>query len=198
MTTSTPSATGAGTGFYLGTDVEDTVEALFAEQNLHRPALYWFLLLLLGGGLAALPWIKVDLTIRARAVVAPASPMFDDEANRSGQAAAGGVALEAFLPEREVKFLRAGQAARLQYEAYPYTEWGSGSGRIVEVASDPVMIGQRALYKVVVHSDVDQLRLEDGRIGRISPGMSASLRCIVNRKSLLQLIYQRSEDLFGL
>jgi hypothetical protein len=193
MTFSSQPAPGA---YYPGTDVEDTIEALFAEQNLHRPALYAFLLFLLGGFLAALPWIKVDLTIRARAVVIPVAPPF--EADGPGPSAPEGVALEAFLPEREVKFLRVGQTATLQYEAYPYTEWGSGSGRLTEVAVEPVRLGQRALYRVAVHSDVDQLRLNDGRIGCISPGMSATLRCLVNRKSLLQLIYQRSEDLFGL
>jgi hypothetical protein len=195
MTSSAKPATGA---FYPGTDVDDTIEALFAEQNFHRPALYWFLIFLLGGFLAALPWIKVDLTIRARAVVVPAAPSFDAEGTGRGAPAPDGIALEAFLPEREVKFLRVGQSTTLQYEAYPYTEWGSGSGRLTEVASEPVMLGQRALYKVAVHSDVDHLRLNDGRIGRISAGMSATLRCLVNRKSLLQLIYQRSEDLFGL
>ena len=195
MTSSSQPAPGA---YYLGTDVEDTIEALFAEQNLHRPALYAFLLFLLGGLLAALPWIKVDLTIRARAIVIPAAPPFEAEATGGGSAASDGVALEAFLPEREVKFLRVGQAATLQYEAYPYTEWGSGSGRVTEVASEPVMLGQRALYKVAVHSDVAQLQLNDGRIGRISAGMSATLRCLVNHKSLFQLIYERSEDLFGL
>jgi len=195
MTSSSQPSPGA---YYPGTDAEDTLEALFAEQNLHRPALYGFLLFLFGGALAALPWIKVDLTVRARAIVVPVASPFEGETAGRGPAAADGVALEAFLPERAVKFLRVGQTATLQYEAYPYTEWGSGSGRLTEVASEPVMLGQHALYKVTVHSDVDQLRLNDGRVGRISAGMSATLRCLVNRKSLLQLIYQRSEDLFGL
>ncbi len=85
----------------------------------------------------------------------------------------------------------------LQYDAFPYNEWGAAEGSVEEISPQSVRFDQQALAKVLVQSSVHTLRMPDGRAGRIADGMSASVRLVVNRKSLLQLIYQKSEDLFG-
>ena len=183
-------------GLYPGADVEDTTEALFAEQGRCRPVIFWLVILLVMGALASLPFAKIDLTVRARGVVALAEWTLDDSP-MDGDAARG-IAVAAFVQERDAKFLRLGQSAILHYDAYPYTEWGGGSGSVAAISAEPVMVGQRTLFKVVIRSDTSVLRLADGRTGRITDGMAADVRLVVNRKSLLQVIYQKSEDLLGL
>jgi multidrug efflux pump subunit AcrA (membrane-fusion protein) len=183
--------------FYPAESIEDTIEALGVEQGPDRPAMFWLTLLLVGGALAALPLARIDLSVRARGVVRlPADP----SALAAGvdEASAGGPLLvEAFLRESDVKFLRIGQPAILQYDAYPYNEWGTAPGIVEAVSFAPVRIDQQALFKVVVRSPTRLLRMPDGRAGPIVDGMTVSARLIVNRKSLLQLITQKSEDLFG-
>jgi len=182
--------------FHPATGIDDTIEALYAEQGGDRAAMFWLTLLFLGGVLAALPLIKIDLSVRARGVVRlPA-----DSAELAGDAAAEvlpPVTVEAFLRERDAKFLRIGQTASLQYEAFPYNTWGTAAGSVSEISLQPVRFEQQALYKVVIASPVRALHMPDGRVGRVADGMTASVRMVVNRKSLLQLIYQKSEDLFG-
>jgi multidrug resistance efflux pump len=48
-----------------------TVESLYAEQGPARPWIYWCLLLGVVGGLASLPLIKVDVSVRAPGIVRP-------------------------------------------------------------------------------------------------------------------------------
>jgi hypothetical protein len=182
--------------FHPAEAIDDTIEALYVEQGRDRPAMFWLTLLFLAGALAALPLVKVDLSVRARGIVrlpAEASELAGDAASGAGSP----VVIEAFLRERDAKFLRPGQRAILQYDAFPYNEWGTAGGSVEEISAQAVRFDQQAVFKVRVQSSVRALRMPDGRTGRISDGMSASVRLVVNRKSLLQLIYQKSEDLFG-
>jgi hypothetical protein len=176
--------------------IDDTIEALYVEQGRDRPAMFWLTLLFLGGALAALPLVKVDLSVRARGVVRLPAEGIEMTGESAGGAGAP-LVIEAFLRERDAKFLRPGQRAILQYDAFPYNEWGSAAGSVEEISPQPVRLDQQALFKVLVQSSARALRMPDGRAGRIVDGMSASVRLVVNRKSLLQLIYQKSEDLFG-
>lgn len=181
--------------FFPAEAIDDTIESLNIEQGPDRPAMFWLTLLFLGGALAALPLVKVDLSVRARGVVRlPA-----DAGELAGEApvAALPTMVEAFLRERDAKFLRLGQRATLQYDAFPYNEWGTATGVVQDISPQAVRLDQQALFKVVIQSPVHALRMPDGRSGRLADGMTASVRLIVNRKSLLQLIYQKSEDLLG-
>jgi hypothetical protein len=181
--------------YFLPSDaIDDTIEALYVEQGRDRPAMFWLTLLFLGGALAALPLVKVDLSVRARGIVR----LPTEASEMSGDGGSGSpLAIEAFLRERDAKFLRPGQRAILQYDAFPYNEWGSAAGSVEEISPQPVRLDQQALFKVLIQSSARALRMPDGRAGRIAEGMSVSVRLVVNRKSLLQLIYQKSEDLFG-
>lgn len=51
----------------------DTVEALFSSHGPARPWIHWLLVSCAAGGLASLPLVKVDITVRAPGVVRPAA-----------------------------------------------------------------------------------------------------------------------------
>jgi hypothetical protein len=51
---------------------QHTVESLYAEHGRQRPWIYWSILLFCLGGFAALPLVKVDITVRAAGAVRPA------------------------------------------------------------------------------------------------------------------------------
>jgi len=183
---------------YSAENAEDTIEALITEQGPDRPVIFWILIFFLGAVLASLPIIKIDLSVRARGVVnldAFYIGASGDEATSNDLSSV--ISIEAFLDEKDIKFLKIGQVCTLQYDAYPYTDWGIASGTVEQISNEPVVLGGHAFFKVIVQSSVVTLQLEDGRVGKIVNGMAAKLRFIVNRKSLLQLIYQKSETLFG-
>ena len=178
--------------FHPAEAIDDTIEALQLEQGRDRPAMFWLVLLIFGGILASLPLVKIDLSVRARGVAHMTAETLD-----VGSEPAPRLVIEAFLRERDAKFLQAGQRAAIQYDAFPYQEWGTAPGAVVDISPDAVRLGPQSLFKVSLQSPVLLLRMTDGRVGRIADGMTASVRLVVNRKSLLQLIYQKSVDLFG-
>lgn len=51
----------------------DTVEELFAAHGPERPATYWLLALLLVGAMGCLPFVQVDVSVRAAGWIRPAS-----------------------------------------------------------------------------------------------------------------------------
>ncbi|HVW20642.1 MAG TPA: HlyD family efflux transporter periplasmic adaptor subunit [Opitutaceae bacterium] len=178
--------------FYPATEPRDTLEFLYAEQGPRRPLISWCLLafVLLSG--SALPFIQVDVSVRGRGIVVPdpiAAPGFPDQAPASPHSQ---IRIEAYLPERDLTLLRAGQPAVIQYDAYPYPEWTGVPGTVVAVSTEPVPGAAQALFKVVIGAAAGAYPRAEGRAGTIAEGMTAGVRFIVNRKSLLQLISQRS------
>ncbi len=173
---------------------DDTIEALLAEQGPDRPWVLWTLLGVIGCALAAMPFIQLDLGVRARAVAhVPAElQSAGDETDDIGTA---GVEVDAFVSEHDYEFLKVGQRATIQYDAFPYSDWGMATGTVVGIVNRPVMIGSRAMFKVTLQSGDRSLRLPDGRSGVVVSGMGADVRFIVNRKSLMNLVFQKAERL---
>ncbi len=96
--------------------IDDTIEALYVEQGRDRPAMFWLTLLFLGGALAALPLVKVDLSVRARGIAR--LPAAGSELAGDGTAGAP-LVIEAFLRERDAKFLRARAAGHAPVRRLP-------------------------------------------------------------------------------
>jgi HlyD family secretion protein len=102
---------------------------------------------------------------------------------------------EAYVQPRDIGLVRAGQPARLQIDAYPYTQWGLLDGVVESVAVDSgVGFNSVAPYKITIRPAATVLRLRDGIRGELRKGMTLSARLVVTRRSLLHLLY---EDLSG-
>lgn len=106
--------------------------------------------------------------------------------------------VETFVSPRDVGLVRVGQAARLQIDAYAYTQWGALDGTVESISGD--MLGSGAtqpggatgsvFFKVVVRPHRTMLQLSNGVRGELRKGMTLSARFIVARRSLLQVLYQ--------
>ena len=102
---------------------------------------------------------------------------------------------EAYVLPRNIGLVRAGQPARLQIDAYPYTQWGLLDGVVESVAVDSgVGFNSVAPYKITIQPASTVLCLRDGIRGELRKGMTLSARLVVTRRSLLHLLY---EDLSG-
>ena len=183
---------------FPGDVAADTVEALLTEHGRDRPLIQWLLVVLIGCVFGALPFIKVDLWVRGRGVVTTGAGIATMiPADETPEVARHRVTISAFFPQDVANLVKVGQSVKIQYDAFPYTVWGAASGTVAGLSAEPVATLQRPLCKVVVESSAALLRLDDGREGVIRNGMAADLRLTVCRKSLLQLVYQRSDRLFA-
>lgn len=95
---------------------------------------------------------------------------------------------------RDVGLLHTGMPARLQVDAFDYTEWGQVTGRILEISDDYVTVDNRPMFRVRCSLDQDQLRLRSGVTGRLKKGMTLQGRFLVARRSVFQMLYQNVND----
>jgi membrane fusion protein, peptide pheromone/bacteriocin exporter len=98
------------------------------------------------------------------------------------------------VPPRDVGLLRAGMPARLQVDAFDYTEWGQVTGHILEISDDYVTVDNRPMFRVRCSLDQDQLRLRNGASGHLKKGMTLQGRFLVARRSVFQMLYQNVND----
>jgi HlyD family secretion protein len=103
---------------------------------------------------------------------------------------------EVYVSPRDIAFVRAGQPARMQIDAYPHTQWGLLAGTVESVAGDATLAGRQAAFRVVVRPAALELRLADGTAGPLRKGMTLTARFVVARRSLLQLLYDDAVSRF--
>ena len=106
--------------------------------------------------------------------------------------------VETFVSPRDIGLVRVGQSARLQIDAYSYTQWGALDATVESISGDMMSAGAVApgaaaggvFFKVVVRPHGTTLQLSNGVRGELRKGMTLSARFIVARRSLLQILYE--------
>lgn len=103
---------------------------------------------------------------------------------------------QVYIPSRAIGFVEPGQKVRIFYEAFPYESFGSASGEVSSVSTSVLQQSEipsavaieGAAYKV-------QIRLESfemNAIGKqfpLKPGMALSAEIILERRTLLQFLF---------
>ncbi len=98
--------------------------------------------------------------------------------------------VETYVSPKDIGLLGTGQRARLQIDAYPYTQWGMLDAVVESVAADATASGQQAAFKVIVRPAALVLWLPNGATGALRKGMTLTARFVVARRSLLQVLYE--------
>ncbi len=110
--------------------------------------------------------------------------------------------VEVYVSPRDIGLVRVGQTARLQVDAYPYTQWGTLDGTVTAISGD--LLGgvvpnaangnsgsnPAAGFKVLVRPAATYLALPNGLRGDLKKGLTLSVRFLVARRSMLQILYQ--------
>jgi len=99
--------------------------------------------------------------------------------------------IEAHVPSRDAGLVRAGQAARLQIDAFPYTQWGTLDATVVALSGDvlPSSGNQPPVFRAVLRPTVPALTRPDGLRAELRKGLTLQARFHVARRSLLQLLH---------
>ena len=98
--------------------------------------------------------------------------------------------VETYISPKDIGLLQVGQPARLQIDAYPYTQWGLLDGIVENVAADATASGQQAAFRVMVRPAALTLHLANGATGVLRKGMTLTARFVVARRTLLQVLYE--------
>jgi multidrug resistance efflux pump len=101
--------------------------------------------------------------------------------------------VDTHVSPRDVGLVRVGQAARLQIDAYPYTQWGMLDGTVEAISGDLAGGGGNGnntpAFKVTIRPATGHLSLPNGTRGELRNGLTLSARFRVARRSVFQLLY---------
>lgn len=161
--------------------------------------------------------IERDLQYHA-AIVAPADGSIATVLVEPGQMVTAGTvmatlipagsALEAhlFAPSRSIGFVHEGEQVLLRYLAYPHQKFGMHSARIVAVSRNPMLPGElgftpvdgtrEPVYRIKAALDAQAIHAY-GRIEPLQPGMQVEADVMLDRRRLIEWIFEPILGLAG-
>ena len=105
--------------------------------------------------------------------------------------------VEAQVPNKDIAFIEKGLPARLKFDAFPFQDYGTVEGTVIEVSPDAQLDkGLGSFYKVTIAPRQTQIAAK-GKILPLRPGLALTAEIITERKSILSLILAPFRQLKG-
>ncbi|ANQ50918.2 HlyD family efflux transporter periplasmic adaptor subunit [Flammeovirga sp. MY04] len=101
---------------------------------------------------------------------------------------------ECYITPKDIGWLKEGMSSVFQIDAYNYNDWGTLNGKIKTIYHDVTLIDKQPIFKIKCQLDQDYLTLSNGYKGQIKKGMTLRARFIVTKRSLLDLLYDQTDD----
>ncbi|MBN1158321.1 MAG: HlyD family efflux transporter periplasmic adaptor subunit [Bacteroidales bacterium] len=101
---------------------------------------------------------------------------------------------EVYVAAKDIGFIHEGQTAKLQIDAYDYNQWGTVEGKIAEISDDYILVNNNPVFTIKCSLSSDYLVLNNGVKGSLLKGMTVNARFMISKRSLFQLLYQKSDD----
>jgi len=106
-----------------------------------------------------------------------------------------GLIAEVYVQPKDIGLIRVGTKVNFQVDAFNYNQWGLITGKVLSVSNDIFTNeNQPPYFKVRCQLDKNQLTLKNGYVGHIKKGMSLQANFFVTRRTLFQLIYDKTSD----
>lgn len=83
---------------------------------------------------------------------------------------------------------------RFQVDAFNYNEWGMVKGEILSIDNDFVLINNQPAFKVRCRFASTTLSTTHGVSASLKKGMTLQARFILTKRSLFQLLYDKTDD----
>lgn len=105
-----------------------------------------------------------------------------------------GLIAEVYVMPKDIGLVRKGTPVNVQVDAFNYNEWGLLGGKVISVSNDVFLDNKQPYFKVRCALDHDYLKLKSGYKGMVTKGMTAQVRFHVTRRTLYQLLYDKTDD----
>lgn len=108
--------------------------------------------------------------------------------------------IEAFLENKDIGFVNAGQEAEIKVETFPYTRYGTIHGTVAHVSLDAINDEKRGLiYSIRVRPERATIQVE-GKTVRLTPGMAVTAEIKTGKRRVIEyflspLIQYKEESL---
>jgi len=104
------------------------------------------------------------------------------------------ILIECYVQPKDIAFVRLNEMARVQVDAFPYTEWGMIKAQVVSISDDYHVVGDVPMFRVRCVPEQGELYLKNGFSGKIKKGMTALVRFPVTERTLYQLLFDKMND----
>lgn len=157
---------------------------LVAASQLEESLCHTVICAPVAGTLEGFFGLMTDAYVSANQIIGNISP--DDK-----------LVIEIGISPKDVGLVRLNQPARLQIDAYPYTQWGLLDATVFQIAEDASSSGQNLQYRVLLVPRKTTLQLSNGVTGSLKKGMTANARLIVTQRTLFQMLYEDVSSWFS-
>jgi multidrug efflux pump subunit AcrA (membrane-fusion protein) len=98
--------------------------------------------------------------------------------------------VEAQVPNKDIAFIEKGLPARLKFDAFPFQDYGTLDGTVIEVSPDAQVDKELgSFYKVTIAPRKAEI-MAKGKSMPLRPGLAVTAEIITERKSILSLILE--------
>ncbi|MGC5703085.1 HlyD family type I secretion periplasmic adaptor subunit [Pseudomonas sp. NFXW11] len=107
------------------------------------------------------------------------------------------VEVEAMLENRDVGFVRAGQAVTVKVETFTFTRYGTVDGEVLSVSNDAIEDEKRGLiYTSRIRLNTDHLQVNGQRVS-LSPGMSVTAEIKTDQRRVIDYFLSPLQQYVG-
>lgn len=101
---------------------------------------------------------------------------------------------ECLVSPKDIGYLRAGMPVKFQVDAFNYNEWGVVDGTVESVDNDFTLVEGQPVFKVRCQFANTEVHTAGGIKGKLKKGMTLQARFILTKRSLFQLLYDKTDD----
>jgi HlyD family secretion protein len=101
---------------------------------------------------------------------------------------------ECYVTPRDIAYLQEGMPVKFQVDAFNYNEWGLVEGVVQSVDNDFMLMNDQPVFKVRCRFASTEVRTTQGIKGNLKKGMTFQARFILTKRSLFQLLYDKTDD----
>jgi len=102
--------------------------------------------------------------------------------------------VECYVSPANIGMISQDMKVNYQFHSYNYNQWGMGSGKVTRISNNVININDQPFFKVRCSLDKNYLILKNGCKGFLKKGMTLTGRFMIVRRSLFQLIYDKTDD----
>ncbi len=139
----------------------------------------------------------VDGVVTALDVRSPGAVLEAGQTIASVAPAGARLVVEAQVPNKDIAFIEKGLPVRLKFDAFPFQDYGTLDGTVIEVSPDAQVDKELgSFYKVTIAPRKAEI-MAKGKSMPLRPGLAVTAEIITERKSILSLILEPFRKLKG-
>ncbi|MCF6243155.1 MAG: HlyD family secretion protein [Bacteroidales bacterium] len=102
--------------------------------------------------------------------------------------------VECYVSPKDIGFIQKNMDVNFQLDAFNYNQWGLANGKVIEIPADISNINNQPVFVVKCKLENTALKLRNGYIGKLQKGMTLTGRFKLNKRSLFDLLYDKTDD----